>query len=623
MINNVSARKVYLILLPCITALSIMAQYPQAHDGWKLVPGGENLISSGYWDSTDMGGPPTSVSVVNRALVANAIAGYFGSMNPMAPRLLTTGDFGAVATFQTSPGTNGLVTLTGSLNTGAQYWQGMNEVEFGLDNNGNYVFAYWDGTSSSPAYYKVLKSFSSPPTGTVTVELLHQSGQFTVFFNGVQYGPIPDPGLFKTGYIFPGFVLFPSQTMQMTRFAFEVPAADTVAKISAPVGAYPFQYSGDSLGSLSAATGRIFGTQVSPQQFALGRYDQFTLGTTGGKPDPSYAPKVVSEFDGVIAATMYYFMTETAQNTFTYGDGDATIAAARANSLQVHCHHLIGPNLYLPAWIVNGKFTSAQLTQIMTTHIRTVMGHFKGQCTSWDVVNEALNQDGTVSTTANIWAQTIGPSYIDVAFQLARQADPDAKLYYNDFYVENQTPKTNGMYSLISGMQQRGVPIDGVGLQCHWIPGNADPNWLPNHDQMVANMAHLAKMGLTARLSEVDARLLLPASAAALANQATIFSTTTQACLDSPNCTGVWFWGADDNTSWIPSFFPGYGAATLFDANFNPKPGYASVISTLRAAPKAKSRDIFDKREAAPLGVLYGFVAALTPRIHGPVGNDL
>ena len=336
-------------------------------------------------------------------------------------------------------------------------------------------------------------------------------------------------------------------------------------------------------------TGRVFGTVSSPQELALGRFNTFSVGPSGSLPDLSHAPKVVSQYNGVIAATMYYFDTETAQNTFTFGDGDAIIADAKANSLPVHCHHLIGPNTYLPAWLVNGTFTSAQLTQIMTTHIQTVMGHFKGQCASWDVVNEALKTDGTISTAANIWAQTIGPSYIDLAFQIARQTDPSAKLYYNDYYVEDQTPKTTGMYALISGMQSRGVPIDGVGLQCHWIPGNTDPNWLPNHDQMVANMAQLAKMGLTVRLSEVDARLQLPASASDLANQAVIFSTTTQACLDSPNCTGVWFWGADDYTSWIPSFYPGDGAATLFDANFNPKPGYTSVMSTLRAAPKAKS----------------------------------
>jgi len=107
----------------------------------------------------------------------------------------------------------------------------------------------------------------------------------------------------------------------------------------------------------------------------------------------------------------------------------------------------------------------------MKTHIQSVVGHFKGQCASWDVVNEALNQDGTIGTSGNIWAQTIGTSYIDLAFQLTHAADPSAKLYYKDYYVEDKTTKTAGLNSLVAGMQQRGTPIDGAGLQCHWIPG--------------------------------------------------------------------------------------------------------------------------------------------------------
>jgi len=100
-------------------------------------------------------------------------------------------------------------------------------------------------------------------------------------------------------------------------------------------------------------------------------------------------------------------------------------------------------------------------------------------------------------------------------------------------------------------------------------------------------MAHWAKLGLTVRLSELDARLLLPATTAQLAAQANIFNTTVQACLDSPNCVSMAVWGADDTTSWIPSFYPGYGAATLFDASFQPKPAYTSVMNTLRTAALA------------------------------------
>jgi endo-1,4-beta-xylanase len=287
---------------------------------------------------------------------------------------------------------------------------------------------------------------------------------------------------------------------------------------------------------------------------------------------------------------MYYTETEEVQNQFTLSDGDAVINMAKANGLAVHCHHLIGPNIYLPGWLTSGKWTAAQLQQIMVNHIQTVMAHYKGQCASWDVVNEPLTSTGTIDTSSdNIWGNVIGPSYMTLAFQTARQADPSAKLYFNDYYIENQTSKAMGMYTTVAGLLAQGAPIDGVGLECHWIPYNSDPNWTPQLSSMVANMAQLATMGLSVRLSENDARYELPATAADLANQATIFSTSTQACLNSPNCAGIWFWGVDDAVSWIPNAYPGYGAATLFDANFNPKAGYTSVMNTLSAATKAAS----------------------------------
>ena len=611
------------VLIP-IFAGALCGQTPQPHAGWKLVPGGENLLVDGYWDTAKDGAAPASVQVSNGVLTASASSAYLGYPNVLGPRLETKGDFGVVATIRTAPGTSGLITLMGSLPTGTLYWQGWTQVEFGIDSSGSFVFGYWDGAHSSPAF-QVLKGSVAPLTGTSSLELLHQQGQFLLYFNGVQYGPIADPGFFTLGYVYPGFLLFPNQKMELTQLAFEVPSGDTSARVTTQVGPFPYVHPGDSLGSLAAVTGRSFGTQVGTEQLALGRYDLTTPGVTGGAPDPAYAPKVVGEFNLIDVSNMFYSQVETGQGYFTFGDTDATLVDAKANGLPAHCHHLIGPNIYLPDWVVNGKFTAAQLTGIMQTHIRTVVGRYKGRCVSWDVVNEALNMDGTVSTTKNIWAQTIGPSYLDLAFQTAHEADPGAKLYYNDYYIENQTGKSWGLYNVIAGMQQRGVPIDGVGLQSHWMPDSPDPNWVPNHDSMVANMAHLAKMGLSVRLSELDVRLPLPATSAALESQASLYSTSVQACLDSPNCISIVVFGADDSTSWIPTYYPGYGAATLFDANFQPKPAYTSVMNALRTAalatpgaPALTAPAVTSAASYANQGVAPGEIIALFPTNVGP-----
>src|SRR5271156_4930418 len=119
-------------ILLILVALPLFSQTgPQPHAGWKLVPGGENLLANGYWDTAGEGSPPVIVQVSGGVLTASAPNGYLGSVNPLAPRLETKGDFGVMAAIQTAPGMSGLIELTGSLNTGTMYWQGMTEVEFG------------------------------------------------------------------------------------------------------------------------------------------------------------------------------------------------------------------------------------------------------------------------------------------------------------------------------------------------------------------------------------------------------------------------------------------------------------------------------------------------------------
>jgi endo-1,4-beta-xylanase len=613
---------VCLLLAPAAWAQT--AQTPQPHAGWKLVPGGDNLIAAGYWGQWPAANAPASVQVINGVLTASIPTGYVGFADMLAPRLFTHGDFGVVATIETGSGINGFITLTGSLATGTQ---GNAWAEVGTDSNGSYVFAYWNGTSSSPTFYQQFKTFATPPTGPLTVELLHQQGQFYLYFNGVQYGPFADPGLFALGYVFPGFEGNPGMQLELSQFAFEVPSSETGTPLQTPVGVVPFVHPGDSLGSLAAVTGRTFGDWALPDELVEGwEINSPSAATSGATPDPTYAPKVIGEYTLLAAPTMYYFMSETAQGYFTLGDGDAMIAYTKDNGLSTHCHNLIGANNYLPSWVVNGNFTAAELTQIMTTHIQTVMGHFKGQCTSWDVVNEALNSDGTLNTgSGNVWANTIGPSYIDLAFQTAHQVDPNAKLYYNDFAIENQTTKTTGVYSLLAGMQQRGTPIDGVGLECHWNVNGSGPNVVPDHDSMVANMAQLAKMGLRARISELDAMIQLPASAADLATQATFFSTTVQACLDSPNCTTISVMEANDAVSGTANQVPGYGAATMFDANFQPKPAYTAVMNTLRtaalavpSAPALTAPAVTNGADYANKGVAPGEIVTLFPSNTGP-----
>jgi hypothetical protein len=158
------------VALIFVTAIGLHGQAPP-HAGWKFVPGGNSLLSNGYWDINRDASEPYVLQVSDGVLNASALSGYLGGNNVLAPRLETTGDFGVVAT--TGPGTIGFaIQLTGSPNTGAQYWQGLTFASFGFDDSGNFYFSYADGTQPSGTY-KILKGVDGKAqNGNLTMELL-------------------------------------------------------------------------------------------------------------------------------------------------------------------------------------------------------------------------------------------------------------------------------------------------------------------------------------------------------------------------------------------------------------------------------------------------------------------
>jgi endo-1,4-beta-xylanase len=583
------------VFLMAALAAALPAQFPTPHAGWKLVPGGENLIQTGYWGSVQFwypsGSAGATLTVSNGTLNAfSAGSNYFGFEDPVGPWLSATGDFGVTAVLQTGPNTDGVVTLTGSIATTTNYWQGRQYLEFGVDPSGDYIFAYWNGTSSNVTDYQTLKQGSGQPaTGQVTMELLRESGQFYLYFNGAQYGPFADPGLFPTGLVMPGFQADPGQTAELSLVGFEVPQSDTTSQMIARVGNVPYTQSPPTLGSAAAAAGKIFGVQVDATELAMGIYNAYTA-ETSGQPNMPLEAQVIGQFGELGNYGLYSGLAQPTQGEFQLDEDDALAATARATGRwPMFCHLLIGgANSYEAPWIVNGGFSAAELTQIMQTEIQTIMTRYKGVCSSYTVVNEAMTSTGTLRTD-NIWAQTIGPNWVDMAFQFARQADPTAKLFLTDYGIENAGAKATGFYNYVAGMQQRGIPIDGVAFECHWVPESTTSPYSPNVSQMVANMAQFAALGLIVRETELDVALNLPAGASDLALQATTFANSVQACLMSPNCIGVNVFGVDDAISWINGAFPGEGQATMFDNNFNQKPAYTAVMNTLTAAPQAKS----------------------------------
>ncbi len=298
----------------------------------------------------------------------------------------------------------------------------------------------------------------------------------------------------------------------------------------------------------------------------------FGVGIDGGALNiPTYAKIVATQFTSLTPSNeMKWDATEPSQNSFNFGSADTIVNFAQSHHLKVRGHTLVWYS-QLAGW-VNNISSGPQLLQAMRNHIAKVAGHFKGKITYWDVVNEALEENG--SRRASIFQRLIGDSYIQEAFKAARKADPKAKLCYNDYNIESINAKSNAVYAMAKQFLSHHVPIDCVGIQGHLIVGQ-----IPS--SILANLQRFAKLGLSVQFTELDIRMPVPASNSNLQKQASDYQKVISACLAVSRCTGITVWNVSDGDSWIPATFPGYGAATLFDNSYNKKPAYYSILSAL------------------------------------------
>src|SRR5690242_19993829 len=310
-----------------------------------------------------------------------------------------------------------------------------------------------------------------------------------------------------------------------------------------------------TLGSAAAGVGRVFGAAVTAN----------LLGTT------PYTTVFDREFTGTTPGNeMKWETTEPSQGTFNFGPGDTIVAHAQAHNMKIRGHTLVWHS-QLASWVSNITSGSALLT-VMQNHIAGEVSHYKGKLWYWDVVNEAFNDDGT--RRSDIFQNEIGNAYIEDAFVAAHAADPNVKLCYNDYNIEGVNAKSNAVYNMVKDFKARGIPIDCVGFQSHLIVGQ-----VPSDFQ--TNLQRFAALGIDVQITELDIRMPTPASTANLQQQATDYSKVVSACLAVSRCNDITVWGVGDPDSWIPSTFPGQGAALLFDNNYNPKPAYNAVLKAL------------------------------------------
>jgi len=288
---------------------------------------------------------------------------------------------------------------------------------------------------------------------------------------------------------------------------------------------------------------------------------------------------------GTIENSLKWAPLASAPGVYDFTAADSAVDFAEDKGLRIRGHTLFWDRLngrpsWLPGELEAAPDAALRLTELMEEHAATVVGRYAGRLAHWDVVNEPLDLVGTGLAPDNIYVQTLGESYLDIAFAAARLADPSAKLFLNEVLTEFLAPKFDALLALVEGLLARGVPIDGIGLQGHFTVAP------PNRASLESQLQRVAELGLWVELTEVDIpRPLFDAEADPFAAQAAAYADVFAACKAVPACTGVTTWGLDDPDTWLDSFELTMGTAPneplLFDAHLDPKPAYYAVVQVL------------------------------------------
>lgn len=183
---------------------------------------------------------------------------------------------------------------------------------------------------------------------------------------------------------------------------------------------------------------------------------------------------------------------------------DKFVAFGVTNNMFIVGHTLIWHS-QTPAWVFQGKggkpATREVLLQRMRKHIFTVVGRYKGKAKGWDVVNEAIDGDGSIRNSP--WRKIIGDDFIEQAFRFAHEADPAAELYYNDYGLENPA-KRAGALSMLKNLQAKGIKISGVGIQGHYQLASD----VPSAEEFSRTISDFADLGIKVMVTELDVDVL-------------------------------------------------------------------------------------------------------------------
>jgi endo-1,4-beta-xylanase len=324
------------------------------------------------------------------------------------------------------------------------------------------------------------------------------------------------------------------------------------------------------------------------QETGLKEFSSYPVGTAMGldklNNDTNYYCIVLHDFNSItVESRMKMKHVLKSPDSLYFGRVDSIMDFCRNNNIRLHGHTLLWHES-TPAF-VEEITDSASLEDFMKQYIHEYVGRYKGKVASWDVVNEGISDSaGLLRETS--WLRTLGPGYIERAFQYTHEADPDARLFYNEYLIETNGVKMDATLNLIDELQEKGIPIHGLGFQMHTIIDTPDIDTFKNALQRAVDR------GLLIHISELDVRVnryhekerFTQYSDSVMKIQGNRYYEVVKAyneIVPPEQQYGITLWGFSDKYSWIPRHFSTIDWPCIYDSSYMKKPGWENMRQAL------------------------------------------
>jgi endo-1,4-beta-xylanase len=344
----------------------------------------------------------------------------------------------------------------------------------------------------------------------------------------------------------------------------------------------------NSLAAHAAKRGLAYGAAVDPQLLDV-------EGIAGGQSKDGYTQLVAAQAGILVAENaMKWHALRPAPDKFDFELADRMMRFAKLTNKKVRGHNLCWHE-WMPGWFA-ATANKDNARNLLTDHIRTVAGHFRGQLHSWDVVNEAIEpNDGQLDgLRKSPWLELIGPEYIELAFRTAAETDPQAKLAYNDYGIETEAPeestKRAQVLALLRRLKERGVPIHAMGVQSHLSANGQQPG-----AGLQSFLNEVSGMGLEVYITEMDVSStgIKGGTAPRETAVAKVYVDYPALVLADPNVKMLLTWGLTSEYCWINTRdqrwgrFPDIGRQKPlpFDDGFAPTQSFWALRAALDGAP--------------------------------------